>query len=186
VTIRPLRLWGDPGLRTPCKAVTAFDERLAALVTDLEETVIVPGRAGVAANQIGVGRRVFAYNIQGRVGHVVNPVIESLDGEQEEGEGCLSLPGLWFPTCRAAFARVSGFDRHGEPILIEGEGLMARCLQHEVDHLDGRLFIDRLERATRKSALRELRIASAVLGEEDRVRPMSLSTDPSVGPKLRQ
>jgi peptide deformylase len=128
-----------------------------ALVADLEETVEVPGRAGLAANQIGVGRRAFAYNVGGRIGHLVNPEIEFLDGEQWGEEGCLSLPNLWLPTRRAAFARVSGFDQHGRPAVVEGDGLMARCLQHEVDHLDGRLFIDRLEGDARKSALRRLR-----------------------------
>jgi peptide deformylase len=157
VPIRPIRLWGDLGLTTPCRDVTEFDDRLTALVADLEDTVEVPGRAGLAANQIGVGRRAFAYNVEGRIGHLVNPQIDLLDGEQWGEEGCLSLPGLWLPARRAAYARVSGFDRHGRPTVLEGEGLMARCLQHEVDHLDGRLFIDRLEGEARKSALRQLR-----------------------------
>ena len=94
---RPIRLFGDPVLRTPCDAVDAFDDVLIRLVADLEETVSAPGRAGLAANQIGVSRRVFAYNIDGQVGHLVNPVIETTEGEQEDEEGCLSIPGLWYP-----------------------------------------------------------------------------------------
>jgi peptide deformylase len=144
-------------LTTACRTVADFDARTAALVADLEDTVRIPGRAGLAANQIGVGRRVFAYNIDGQVGHLVNPRIEFLDGEQDGEEGCLSLPDLWLSVPRAAYARVSGFDQHGRAIVLEGDGLMARCLQHEVDHLDGRLLIHRLDGAARKVAMRKLR-----------------------------
>jgi peptide deformylase len=126
-------------------------------VADLEETVSAPGRAGLAANQIGVGRRVFAYNVDGRVGHLVNPVIEAVEGEQEEDEGCLSLPGLWYPVRRARYARVRGVDRLGHPVVVEGEGLLARCIQHEVDHLNGQLVVDRLSGSVRKQAMRDLR-----------------------------
>src|SRR5215831_3131970 len=145
VAQRPIRLFGDPVLRTSCDAVDRFDDALARLVADLEETVVAPGRAGLAANQIGVSRRAFAYNVDDQVGHLVNPVIEATEGEQEDDEGCLSIPGLWYPLRRAQYARVSGVDRSGQPVVIEGEGLLARCLQHEVDHLNGRLFIDRLD-----------------------------------------
>jgi peptide deformylase len=126
-------------------------------VADLEETVSAPGRAGLAANQIGVGRRVFAYNVDGRVGHLVNPVIEAVEGEQEEDEGCLSLPGLWYPVRRARYARVRGVDRLGQPVVVEDEGLLARCIQHEVDHLNGQLVVDRLSGSVRKQAMRDLR-----------------------------
>lgn len=154
---RPIRLFGDPVLRTPCDAVDTFDEALAALVADLEETVCAPGRVGLAANQIGVSRSAFAYHLDGRAGHLVNPVIEAIEGEQEEDEGCLSIPGLWYPLRRAQYARVSGADRLGQPVVLEGEGLLARCIQHEVDHLNGRLFVDRLSGSVRKQAMRELR-----------------------------
>ena len=157
VAKRAIRQFGDPVLRTVCDAVGAFDRALGGLVADLEETVDEPGRAGLAANQIGVSRRVFAYNVDGRVGHLVNPVIEAVAGEQEGDEGCLSLPGLWYPVRRAQYARVRGADRLGQPVVIEGEGLLARCIQHEVDHLDGRLFVDRLAGSVRKQAMRELR-----------------------------
>jgi peptide deformylase len=158
VTIRPIRELGDPVLRTPADEVRAFDKELAALVRDLEETVDHPGRAGLAAPQIGVSARVFSYNIDGVIGHLVNPRIAELSEEIQGGdEGCLSVPGIWAPTARAMHAVVEGFDLHGEPLRLEGDGLMARCLQHEVDHLDGRVFLDRLTGDARKQAFRMLR-----------------------------
>ncbi len=158
MTIRPIRELGDPVLRTPADEVRVFDKELAALVRDLVETVDHPGRAGLAAPQIGVGARVFSYNVDGVIGHMVNPTITELSEETQDGdEGCLSVPGLWAPTVRAVHAVVDGFDVHGEPLRLEGSGLMARCLQHEVDHLDGKVFLDRLTGEARKSALRALR-----------------------------
>jgi peptide deformylase len=158
VTIRPIRELGDPVLRTPADEVKDFDRELAALVRDLEETVDHPGRAGLAAPQIGVGLRVFSYNIDGEIGHLVNPTIVELSEEiQDDDEGCLSVPGLYAPTVRAMHAVVEGFDVHGEPLRLSGSGLMARCLQHEVDHLDGKVFLDRLTGEARKAALRALR-----------------------------
>jgi peptide deformylase len=158
VTIRPIRELGDPVLRTPADEVRAFDKELAALVRDLEETVDHPGRAGLAAPQIGVSARVFSYNIDGVIGHLVNPKVAELSDEVQDGdEGCLSVPGIWAPTVRAMHAVVEGFDVHGEPLRLEGDGLMARCLQHEVDHLDGKVFLDRLTGDARKQAFRALR-----------------------------
>jgi peptide deformylase len=158
VTIRPIREFGDPVLRTPADPVRDFDRELAALVRDLEETVDHPGRAGLAAPQIGVSLRVFSYNVDGEIGHLVNPVIASLSEEtQDDDEGCLSVPGLYAPTVRAMHAVVEGFDVDGKPLRLEGSGLMARCLQHEVDHLEGKLFLDRLQGEARKKAFRTLR-----------------------------
>jgi peptide deformylase len=158
VTIRPIREVGDPVLRTPADEVRAFDRDLAGLVRDLVETVDHPGRAGLAATQIGVGLRAFSYNIDGVIGHVVNPVIVELSEETQDGdEGCLSIPGIWAPTARAMHAVVEGFDVTGKPLRLEGTGLMARALQHEVDHLDGKVFLDRLTGEARKTALRTLR-----------------------------
>ncbi|MGY1828922.1 peptide deformylase [Geodermatophilus sp. SYSU D01180] len=158
MTIRPIRELGDPVLRTPADEVRAFDRELAALVRDLEETVDHPGRAGLAAPQIGVSARVFSYNVDGEIGHLVNPrVVELSEDTQDGDEGCLSIPGLWAPTVRAMSAVVEGFDVHGEPLRLSGIGLMARCLQHEVDHLDGKVFLDRLAGEARKAALRALR-----------------------------
>ncbi len=158
MTIRPIRELGDPVLRTPADPVRAFDRELAALVRDLEETVDHPGRAGLAAPQIGVGLRVFSYNIDGQIGHMVNPTVTELSEEIQDGdEGCLSVPGIWAPTVRAMHCVVEGFDVDGKPHRLEGTGLMARCLQHEVDHLDGKVFLDRLTGDARKQAFRMLR-----------------------------
>ncbi len=158
MTIRPIRELGDPVLRTPADEVRAFDRELAALVRDLLDTVDHPGRAGLAAPQIGVSARVFSYNVDGEIGHLVNPRVVELSEETQDGdEGCLSIPGIWAPTVRAVHAVVEGFDVHGEPLRLSGSGLMARCLQHEVDHLDGKVFLDRLTGEARKTALRALR-----------------------------
>jgi peptide deformylase len=145
-------------LRTPAAPVEVFDKELRVLVKDLTETMLEAPGAGLAAPQIGVSARVFSYNIDGVIGHLVNPKIAELSDEVQDGdEGCLSVPGLWAPTVRAMHAVVEGFDVHGEPLRVEGEGLMARCLQHETDHLDGRVFLDRLTGEARKQALRALR-----------------------------
>jgi peptide deformylase len=155
---REIRRWGDPVLRTPCDEVTVFDDSLAALCKDLLDTVTArEGRAGLAANQIGVGQRAFSWFIDDEAGVVVNPRLVATDGEQDGDEGCLSLPGLWFPLPRAEYAAVEGVDAEGTPIRVEGTGLMARCLQHECDHLDGLLYINRLEREVRREALKQLR-----------------------------
>jgi peptide deformylase len=157
MAIRPIRNFGDPVLRQKCRDVTHFDESLAALVQDLLDTVEQPGRAGLAAPQIGVGLRVFSYFVDGALGYVVNPVVVETDGHQDGEEGCLSLPGLWAPTPRADRAVVTGVDVEGRPIEVEGSGLLGRCLQHETDHLDGLLYIDRLERPLRRQVLAEWR-----------------------------
>lgn len=159
MAIRDIRVIGDPVLRTPCEPIGDIDDRVRALVEDLIETVDMDGRAGLAANQIGVSLRAFSWNIDGDIGYVLNPVLVEVSKEdyQDGDEGCLSVPGLWFPTERAWYARVEGIDLDGKPVTVEGEELMARCLQHETDHLDGMLYIDRLDRATRKKALREIR-----------------------------
>ncbi|BBH69658.1 peptide deformylase [Actinoplanes sp. OR16] len=158
MTVRPIRIFGDPVLRTEADPVTDFDASLRELVKDLEDTVREPGRAGVAGPQIGVSLRVFSYNVGGVVGHMVNPVLSDFSGTQDdEEEGCLSLPGLGYVTPRAYAVTATGFDQHGEPLVIKGEGFLARALQHETDHLDGRLYIDTLVGDVRRQALRELR-----------------------------
>ncbi len=158
MTVRPIRFYGDPVLRTPADEVTRFDAGLRELVTDLMDTLLgAPGRAGVAAPQIGVGLRAFSYNVGGVVGHLINPVLSDLDGEQDDDEGCLSLPGMEYPTRRAWAATATGVDQFGEPLTIKGTGLLARALQHETDHLDGRLYLDTLTGDVRRQALRELR-----------------------------
>ena len=159
MTVRPIRTYGDPVLRQPCREVTSFDESLAALVTDLLDTVDVPGRAGVAAPQIGISLRVFSYLVDDRRGYVVNPVLVETEGVQEGEEGCLSVPEQWADCPRADRAVVTGVDVEGRPVRVEGTGLLGRALQHECDHLDGMLYLDRLDPKERKRVLRDLRRA---------------------------
>jgi peptide deformylase len=159
VAIQPIRLFGDPVLRTPAQPVTDFDKELRQLVKDLEETMIDAPGAGLAAPQIGVGLRVFTYYVDDVLGHLVNPSLDLSAEEQEGEEGCLSFPGLSYDTRRALRVVAKGFDMHGEPVVIEGSELLARAIQHETDHLDGVLFIDRLDKAQRKLALKAIREA---------------------------
>lgn len=159
MAIREIRVIGDPVLRTPTDWIKDIDDKVKALVEDLLETVDMDGRAGLAAPQIGVGLRAFSWNIDGDIGYVLNPrLVEVSEDEYQDGdEGCLSVPGLWYPTERAWYARVEGIDLDGKEIVVEGEELMARALQHETDHLEGMLYIDRLDRANRRKALRAIR-----------------------------
>lgn len=159
MTVRPIRIVGDPVLRTPCDPVGEITDATRRLVQDLIDTVDDDGRAGVAANQIGVTRRAFSWNLEDLgVGCILDPVIVELSDELQEGEeGCLSVPGLWFPRTRSAFARCVGRDVDGQEIELAGEGITARLIQHEVGHLDGALYIDGLERSVRKQALRRIR-----------------------------
>lgn len=159
MAMREIRVLPDPVLRTPCDPITVIDDRVRGLVEDLLDTVNHEGRAGLAANQIGVNLRAFSWNIEDDIGYVLNPrIVELSEDEYQDGdEGCLSVPGLWFPTERAWYAKVEGTDLNGKKVVVEGTELMARCLQHEVDHLDGFLYIDRLEKSVRKKAMRALR-----------------------------
>lgn len=157
MTVRPIRRLGDPLLRTACEPVTGFGPALERLVDDLIDTVQVPGRAGLAASQIGVSQAVFAYNVDGALGYVINPVLTTSD-EQDEGlEACLSIPGISALRRRAVWASVTGVDVRGEPVTVTGDGELARCLQHECGHLRGELFIDRLDRGERVEVMRRLR-----------------------------
>lgn len=161
MAVREIRLYGDPVLRTVSAPVETIDDGVRALVADLVDTVEVPGRAGVAANQIGVAVRAFSYNIDGDIGYVINPVLTEVRGELiPTGEGCLSVPGLWHDTPRYPWARVEGIDLNGDPVVLEGDGLLAQALQHETDHLDGMVYLGRLEGETRKLAMREVRESS--------------------------
>ena len=159
MAIRDIRIIGDPILRTPCEEITPIDGHVQMLVEDLLEGVDMDGRAGLAANQIGVGLRAFSWNIDGEVGYILNPRIVELskDEYQDGDEGCLSVPDLFFPTERAWYARAEGIDLDGKPVVVEGEELMGRCIQHECDHLDGKIYIDRLDRKNRKEAMRAIR-----------------------------
>ena len=157
MSIKPIRFFGDPVLTTPAAPVTTFDKELRNLVADLTETMRDAPGAGLAAPQIGVSLRVFVWDVDDELGHLVNPTLD-LSAELQDGEeGCLSFPGLIYETPRAMRAVAKGFNMHGEPILIEGSELMARALQHETDHLDGILFLDRLPKHLRKDALAQVR-----------------------------
>ncbi|MGC7099951.1 peptide deformylase [Amycolatopsis lurida] len=158
MALRELRYFGDPVLKTVSDPVTRFDKSIESLVTDLLDTVDAPGRAGLAAPQIGVNLRVFSYDVETLKGYVINPEIVELSEETHEiTEGCLSVPELWFPTVRAKHAVVKGVDLRNEPIVVEGDGVLAQCLQHETDHLDGLLYLDRLTKERKKKALGEAR-----------------------------
>lgn len=157
MSVRPLRLLGDPVLRTPCEPVAVFDDALAGLVRDLLDTVQIPGRAGLAANQIGSGLAVFCYNIEGKRGYVINPAVIEASGQQDGAEGCLSVPGVSAELARAARVVVQGVDLRQRPVTISGEGELARCLLHESGHLRGELYIDLLDGASRRAVMSQLR-----------------------------
>jgi len=159
VAIQPIRLFGDPVLRTPAQPVVDFDKELRTLVKDLQDTMLDAPGAGLAAPQIGVGLRVFTYHVDGELGHLINPSLDLSEELQDGEEGCLSFPGLSFETPRALRTVAKGWNMHGEPVTIDGTEYLARALQHETDHLDGILFIDRMDRAQRKLALKAIREA---------------------------
>jgi peptide deformylase len=158
VSERQIRLLGDPVLKTVSDPILGVDDRVRSLVQDLVDSVRLPGRAGVAASQIGVNLRAFSYNVDGEIGYILNPVVVELSGDPVPvDEGCLSVPGLWYPTVRYPFARVTGIDLDGEPVELSGTGIMAQALQHETDHLDGLLYLDRLDKPHRRAAMKEVR-----------------------------
>jgi peptide deformylase len=160
VSVKPIRLFGDPVLRTPAEPVRDFDAELRRLVKDLTETMEDAPGLGLAAPQIGVGLRVFTYHVDSdEPGHLINPTLDLSEDEDEDDEGCLSFPGLVFPVKRAFGAVAKGFNMYGDPVTIEGTDLLARCVQHETDHLDGILFIDRMDSAQRKLAMKAIREA---------------------------
>jgi peptide deformylase len=157
VAIQPIRLFGDPILRKPAVEVVDFDKELRRLVSDLTDTMLDAPGAGLAAPQLGVGLRVFTWNVEGEVGHLVNPRLDLSEELQDGPEGCLSIPDLTIDCRRAMSVVARGFDMHGEPLTIEGSAYLARALQHETDHLDGVLFVDRLDAAARKQAMKAIR-----------------------------
>jgi peptide deformylase len=157
MSIQPIRHFGDPVLVTPASEVVDFDKELRKLVADLTETMINAPGAGLAAPQIGVPLRVFTWDVDGVLGHLINPTLDLSDDQQDGDEGCLSFPDLVYPTQRAMRAVAKGFNMHGEPVIVEGTELLARALQHETDHLNGILFIDRLSVEDRKLAMKEIR-----------------------------
>ncbi|MEV8637477.1 peptide deformylase [Streptosporangium sp. NPDC051023] len=145
MTVQPIRLFADPILRTAAEPVTDFDRELRGLVKSLQATLRAgAGRAGLAAPQIGVSLRVVVYELDGRSGHLVNPRLELSERRVVADEACLSAPGLWWPLERSYMATARGRDMFGKPVTLRALGMLARVLQHEVDHLDGTLFVDRL------------------------------------------
>ncbi|MEI6109404.1 MAG: peptide deformylase [Actinomycetes bacterium] len=157
MSVKPVRLFGDPVLTTPAAEVTVFDKELRQLVSDLTQTMQEAPGAGLAAPQIGISLRVFTFDVDDIVGHLINPVLDLSEDMQDGPEGCLSLPGLTFDTPRAMNVVAKGMNMYGEPVTLIGSELMARCIQHETDHLDGIIFIDRLDAEARKEAMKEIR-----------------------------
>jgi peptide deformylase len=176
VSIQSIRLFGDPVLRTPAEPVVDFDRELRSLVRDLTDTMLDAPGAGLAAPQIGVGLRVFTYHVEGVVGHLVNPSVTLAEGEQCGPEGCLSFPGLAFEVRRALRVVAHGQDMYGEPTVLEGSELLARCVQHEADHLDGILFVDRMDKEVRRAAMRAIREADWAGGPVPTVKVSPHST----------
>ena len=157
MSVQRIRLFGDPVLRRPAAEVVDFDRELRRLVQDLTDTMLDAPGAGLAAPQIGVGLRVFTWHVDDEVGHLVNPRLRLSEEMQDGPEGCLSVPDLSFECRRARHVVASGFTMYGEPVTVEGSDVLARALQHETDHLDGVLFLDRLDPATRKQAMKAIR-----------------------------
>ena len=161
MTERQIRLFGDPVLKTVSDPIESIDARVRGLVEDLLDSVRPPGRAGVAAAQIGVNLRAFSYNVDGEIGYVLNPELTELSGDPELiDEGCLSVPGLWFPTLRHPAARIRGIDLDGREVELSGTGVMAQAFQHETDHLNGILYLDRLDKERRREAMKQVRESS--------------------------
>ena len=169
MAVRPIRIIGDPVLHYPTRPVEVFDDELRVLVADMFETMAAAEGVGLAANQVGVDLRLFVYDcpdeeLRRRVrGVVINPVLETserpetMPDPEDDDEGCLSVPDEQFPTGRAEWAKVTGTDAEGNPVSVEGRGFLARCLQHETDHLDGLLYLDRLVGRYRRAGKRAVR-----------------------------
>jgi peptide deformylase len=164
-SVRRITEVGEEVLHKPCRDVTEFGPDLAALIDDMFLTMYVAEGAGLAANQVGVGLRLFVYDCPDddgvrHVGHIVNPALDALApaGRRllDEGEGCLSVPGAVMDVPRPDRAVVRGLDKDGEPLVIEGTGYFARCLEHETDHCHGHVYLDRLSKRGRKDALRQV------------------------------
>jgi peptide deformylase len=161
MAVREIRLFGDPVLKTASLPILEITDSTRALIADLEQTTSIVGRAGVAANQVGVNLRAFGYHVEGVVSHLINPEILELSGELVElDEGCLSLPEIWGKTPRHTKVSVRGQKVTGEVIEIQAEGLLAQVFQHEIDHLDGLVYLDRLDAPARKVCMAALRETS--------------------------
>ena len=160
MAVFPIRVFGDPVLNTSAHPVEEFDDALRRLIDDMLETMYAAPGVGLAAPQIGISKRLFVYDVGEGPGHLINPELTETSGEWEFDEGCLSVPERFWPITRPSFARLEGVDVEGEPVVLEGEELMGRMLQHEFDHVNGMLLLERLGKRERKAALRELREAA--------------------------
>jgi len=166
MAIYPIRTFGDPVLRTRAAEVTDDAESLQRLVDGMFETMYEAPGVGLAAPQIGISKAVFVADVGEGPFVMVNPEIVEVSGSWTFDEGCLSVPGYYWPIKRPSYAKATGFDVEGNVVSYEGEELMGRVLQHEIDHLNGMLLLERLPRRTRKQALRDIREDS--LGLADR------------------
>lgn len=168
MAVRPITVIGHKALHSPTKKVREVTEEVRTLVADMFDTMEAAEGVGLAANQVASRLRIFVYDCPvpegpNARGVVVNPVLERLGtpaplDPEEDGEGCLSVPGEWFPLARHPRARVTGTDLDGNEVVVEGEGLLARCLQHETDHLDGQLYLDRLTGPVRTEAREAVKV----------------------------
>ena len=157
MSLQEIRRFGDPVLITPAALVVDFDKEIRTLIADLTETMLNAPGAGLAAPQIGVSLRAFVWHVDDVLGHLINPTLVMSGDIEIDEEGCLSFPDLTYPTPRSLRAVARGFNMFGEAIEVDGSELLARALQHENDHLDGILFIDRMSKAERKVAMKEIR-----------------------------
>lgn len=159
MAIYTIRTFGDPVLRLETKPVTEIDETVHTLVQDMIETMYEAPGVGLAANQVGISRKIAVFDAQDELGPrvMINPEIVELSGEWVYEEGCLSVPGHWWEIKRPGFARARALDLDGNEVEYAGDGLLGRVLQHEIDHLNSSLLIDRLDKGERKKALRDLR-----------------------------
>ena len=159
MAIYPIRTFGDPVLRTEMNRVEVIDDTIVTLVEDMIETMYEAPGVGLAANQIGITKTVAVFDAQDELGPrvMINPEIVETSGEWVYEEGCLSVPGKYWEIMRPGFARVRALDLDGNEVEYAGDGLLGRVLQHEVDHLSGKLLLDRLDKPVRKQALKELR-----------------------------
>ena len=175
MSLQEIRHFGDPVLITPASLVVDFDKEIRTLIADLTETMLNAPGAGLAAPQIGVSLRAFVWHVDDVLGHLINPTLVVSGDIEIDEEGCLSFPDLTYPTPRSLRAVARGFNMFGEAIEVDGSELLARALQHENDHLDGILFIDRMSKADRKVAMKEIR-ESEWFGES--TRDITIKTSP--------
>ena len=178
MSIQEIRFFGDPVLTTPASLVVDFDKELRVLIQDLTDTMIDAPGAGLAAPQIGVSLRVFVWDVDEQLGHLINPVLTLSDEMQDGEEGCLSFPEIRYETPRAMRAVAKGFNMYGEPITVEGSEFLARALQHETDHLNGILFIDKMSPEDRKLAMKDIRESEWFNLASEQGRPFQVKDSP--------